>query len=108
VTSHAAQGKTFDRVIVSVPIESFSQANEAQFYVSMSRAREAMHLFTDSKAALREAVAKPSSRLSPLELILDQTNAARAQGARAFSHSRAVEQLRQQESRQNQQRTVER
>jgi ATP-dependent exoDNAse (exonuclease V) alpha subunit len=69
VTSHAAQAQTVDEVIVSVPIDSFSQANEAQFYVSMSRGREAMHLFTDSKVALREAVTRSSSRLSPLELI---------------------------------------
>jgi len=33
------------------------------------RGREAMHLFTDSKVALREAVTRPSARLSPLELI---------------------------------------
>jgi len=39
------------------------QANEAQFYVSMSRGREAMHLFADSKVALREAVTRPSSGL---------------------------------------------
>lgn len=71
VTSHAAQGKTVDQVIVSVPVKSFSQANDAQFYVSMSRARSAMHLFTDSKVALREAVTKPSSRLSPWELITE-------------------------------------
>jgi hypothetical protein len=69
VTSHASQGKTVDQVIVSVPVESFSQANEAQFYVSMSRARKSMHLFTDSKVALREAVARKSARLSPWELI---------------------------------------
>jgi ATP-dependent exoDNAse (exonuclease V) alpha subunit len=69
VTSHAAQAQTVDEVIVSVPVDSFSQANEAQFYVSMSRGREAMHLFTDSKVALREAVTRPSARLSPLELI---------------------------------------
>jgi hypothetical protein len=69
VTSHASQGKTVDQVIVSVPVESFSQANEAQFYVSMSRARKAMHLFTDSKVALREAVARKSARLSAWELI---------------------------------------
>jgi hypothetical protein len=69
VTSHASQGKTVDHVIVSVPVSSFSQANEAQFYVSMSRARSAMHLFTDSNVALREAVTKPSSRVSPWELI---------------------------------------
>jgi hypothetical protein len=97
VTSHAAQGKTVDQVIVSVPIESFSQANEAQIYVSMSRAREAMHLFTDSKAALKEAVTKPSSRLSPLELILDQTNTARSQGESVYLRSRGAQQSRQRE-----------
>ena len=32
VTSHAAQGKTVDQVIASVPVRAFSQANEAQFY----------------------------------------------------------------------------
>jgi hypothetical protein len=70
VTSHASQGKTVAQVIVSVPIQSFSQANEAEFYVSMSRARKAMHLFTDSKVALREAVTRKSARLSPWELIV--------------------------------------
>jgi hypothetical protein len=69
VTSHASQGKTVDQVIVSVPVAAFNQTNEAQFYVSMSRARHAMHLYTDSKAALKEAVMRPSERLSPLELV---------------------------------------
>jgi hypothetical protein len=68
VTSHASQGKTVAQVIVSVPVDSFSQANEAQFYVSMSRARKTMHLFTDSKIALREAVTRKSARISPWEL----------------------------------------
>jgi ATP-dependent exoDNAse (exonuclease V) alpha subunit len=69
VTSHASQGKTVDQVIVSVPVRSFTHANDAQFYASMSRARHAMYLFTDSKAALREAVCRPSERLSPWELL---------------------------------------
>ena len=69
VTSHASQGKTVDQVVVSVPVAAFSQTNEAQFYVSMSRARHAMHLYTDSKVALKEAVMRPSERLSPLELL---------------------------------------
>jgi hypothetical protein len=69
VTSHASQGKTVAQVIVSVPVESLSQANEAQFYVSMSRARKAMHLFTDSKVTLRAAATRKSARLSPWELI---------------------------------------
>jgi hypothetical protein len=49
VTSHASQAKTVDQVIASVPVRSFSQANEAQFYVSMSRARWEMHVFTDTR-----------------------------------------------------------
>jgi len=69
VTSHASQAKTVDQVIVSVPVRAFSQANEAQFYVSMSRARFAMHVFTDSKVALRDAVTRPSKRLSSWELL---------------------------------------
>jgi ATP-dependent exoDNAse (exonuclease V) alpha subunit len=69
VTSHASQGKTVDQVIVSVPVSVFSQANEVQFYVSMSRARVAMHLYTDSRPALKEAVMRPSRRLSPSELV---------------------------------------
>jgi hypothetical protein len=69
VTSHASQGKTVDQVIVSVPVSAFSQANEAQFYVSMSRARTSMHVCTDSKVALKEAVTPPGERLSPCEMI---------------------------------------
>src|SRR5690349_4517720 len=69
VTSHSSQGKTVDQVIVSVPVRSFSQVNEAQCYVSMSRARSAIYLFTDSKVALPEAVARPSKRLSSWELL---------------------------------------
>ena len=34
----------------------------------MSRARPAMDLYTDSKAALKETVMRPSERLSPFEL----------------------------------------
>jgi conjugative relaxase-like TrwC/TraI family protein len=100
VTSHAAQGKTVDHVIVSVPIESFSQVNEAQFYVSMSRAREAMYLFTNSKAALREAVTRPSSRLSPVELVMSPAGAQQMQGASAY--------LRQREARRSQEQEIER
>jgi ATP-dependent exoDNAse (exonuclease V) alpha subunit len=69
VTSHASQAKTVDLVIASVPVRAFSQANEAQFYVTMSRARWAMHVFTDSKIALRDAIARSSKRLSSWELL---------------------------------------
>jgi hypothetical protein len=71
VTSHASQAKTVDQIIVSLPVRVFSQANEAQFYVSMSRARTAMQVFTDSKVALRDAVSRPSKRLSYWELFAE-------------------------------------
>jgi ATP-dependent exoDNAse (exonuclease V) alpha subunit len=72
VTSHASQGKTVDQVIASAPVSSFSQVNQAQFYVSMSRGRQAMHLFTDSKDALKQAVCRTAERLSPSEIALTQ------------------------------------
>jgi hypothetical protein len=55
-------------------MEAIRQAleNEAQFYVSISRARWAMHIFTDSKVALREAVTRPSKRLSSWEYFGDK------------------------------------
>src|ERR1700736_120474 len=81
VTSHPSQAKTVDQVIASVPVRAFSQANEAQFYVSMSRARWAMHVFTDSKVALRDAVTRPSKRLSSWELL----NLAASNGCWRFS-----------------------
>jgi hypothetical protein len=74
VTSYAAQGKTVDHVIVSVPVAAFSKASEAHFYVSISRARASVHLFTDSKVALKEAVTRPSERLSPYEVISKDGN----------------------------------
>lgn len=54
---------------MSALVEAFSQVNQAQLYVSMSRARHAMHLFTDCKAALHEAVVRPSERVSALALV---------------------------------------
>jgi conjugative relaxase-like TrwC/TraI family protein len=95
VTSHASQAKTVDQVIVSVPVRAFSQANEAQFYVSMSRARWAMHVFTDSKVALRDAVTRPSKRLSSWELLnlAEKDRALKAE----LDRQRAKEQARQKE-----------
>ncbi|HTD15910.1 MAG TPA: AAA family ATPase [Chthoniobacterales bacterium] len=108
ITSHAAQGKTVDQVIVSVPTESFSHANEAQFYVSMSRARESMHLFTDSKIALREAVTRPSSRMSAFELVTDQTAIDRLHSASRYLRGRAPGQPQPQQARQTQETIHER
>jgi hypothetical protein len=101
------QWEVAGRVSCSQVVVRRGQANEAQFYVSMSRAREAMHLFTDSKAALREAVTRPSSRLSPWELITDQTAIERLQSASRYLRAAAAEQTQREQARQAE-RTMER
>ncbi|MGE3424818.1 MAG: MobF family relaxase [Dehalococcoidia bacterium] len=69
VTSHASQGKTVDHVFIAQSSQSFAASGREQFYVSASRAREQVQLFTDSKAELLEAVSHGDERLSATELV---------------------------------------
>lgn len=69
VTSHASQGKTFDRVIVGQSSQSFPASSREQFYVSASRGRERVVVFTDDKAELLHAVSRSDERLSGTELL---------------------------------------
>jgi conjugative relaxase-like TrwC/TraI family protein len=69
VTSHASQGSTVDQVLIALGSESLAAANRQQFYVSVSRGREAVRLYTDDKEALEEAVKSDGSRLSAIELL---------------------------------------
>lgn len=71
MTSHASQGKTVDRVFISQTADSIGASNEQQFYVSASRARESMTLYTDEKETLLGAVSKSDERVSATELIND-------------------------------------
>jgi hypothetical protein len=72
VTSHASQGKTVDVPLVALGSESFAAANREQLYVSLSRGRENVRLYTDDKAAMLDAVKGSSARLSATELMGDQ------------------------------------
>jgi conjugative relaxase-like TrwC/TraI family protein len=69
VTSHASQGKTVDAVLIAMGNESLSAASREQFYVSISRGREWVRLYTDDKASMMEAVQKSGARLSATELM---------------------------------------
>lgn len=69
VTSHASQGSTVDKVLVALGTESLAAANRQQFYVSVSRGREAVRLYTDDKAAVMDAVRSNAARLSATELM---------------------------------------
>ena len=72
VTSHASQGKTVDVPLVALGSESFAAANREQLYVSLSRGREAVRLYTDDKAAMLDAVQSSGARLSATELMGEQ------------------------------------
>jgi hypothetical protein len=67
VTSHAAQGKTVDEVMVVASSRSLPAVHQEQFYVSISRARDACRVFTDDAEQLRSHVTHSSARLAAIE-----------------------------------------
>jgi ATP-dependent exoDNAse (exonuclease V) alpha subunit len=67
VTSHAAQGKTVDEVLVVASSRSLPAINQEQFYVSISRGRERCQIFTDDSDLLRLHVTRSSARLAAVE-----------------------------------------
>jgi conjugative relaxase-like TrwC/TraI family protein len=69
VTSHASQGKTVDRVFVGQSSQSFAASSREQFYVSASRGREQVVIFTDDKDELLHAVERSDERLTGTELV---------------------------------------
>jgi len=68
VTSHVSQGKTVDRVFIAQSADSFPASSREQFYVSVSRGREKVTIYTDDKTALKESIWKSGTRLSATEL----------------------------------------
>jgi hypothetical protein len=67
VTSHAAQGKTVDEVLLVASSRSLPAINQEQFYVSISRGRERCQVFTDDAEMLRSHVTHSSARLAAVE-----------------------------------------
>ncbi|MEP1305108.1 MAG: MobF family relaxase [Balneola sp.] len=73
ITSYASQGKTVDRVLIAQPSATFPASNMKQFYVSVSRGREAVKIYTDDKKDLLQTIHKEGDRMSVHELeALDQ------------------------------------
>jgi hypothetical protein len=64
ITSHASQCRTVDQVVV-LP----DGADAKSCYVSLSRARHAMHVYTRDKKGLRESVMHPGERTSVWEIV---------------------------------------
>jgi len=69
VTSHAAQGKTVDEVLVVASSRSLTAINQQQFYVSISRGRERCQVFTDDKDLLRSHVTHSNARVAAVEVV---------------------------------------
>jgi len=67
ITSHASQCRTVDQVVV-LP----DGADAKGWYVSLSRARAMMHVYTRNKASLRQSVMQPGERKSVWELVKDE------------------------------------
>lgn len=68
VTSHAAQGKTTDEILVVASSRSLPAVSQEQFYVSISRGRERCQVFTDDTELLRSHVTRSSARLAAVEV----------------------------------------
>ncbi len=71
ITSFASQGKTVDRVLLAVSSLSFAATGKEQFYVSASRGRERVTVFTDDRNALRMAIQRSDPKTSATELVRD-------------------------------------
>jgi len=81
VTSYASQSKSVDCAFVAESSESFRAADRQQFYVSASRFKQALTIYTDDKLELLDAVSKSSARPSATDLVKGQIPGTLAQAA---------------------------
>jgi conjugative relaxase-like TrwC/TraI family protein len=69
VTSYGSQSKGVDCVFIAESSESFRAADREQFYVSASRFKQALTIYTDDKQELLAAVRKSSHRPAASDLV---------------------------------------
>lgn len=69
ITSYASQGKSVAEVFIYQPAVTFGATDAKQFYVSMSRAKQKAHLYTDDKAELFNHINSDGDRQSAIELL---------------------------------------
>src|SRR5262249_4374132 len=67
-TSFGSQGRTVQRVLLGMSAASLPATNQEQMYVSASRGRERLMLYTDSKEAVRDAIQRTSQKRAALDL----------------------------------------
>lgn len=69
VTSYASQGKTVDEVFIYQPAATFPATDAKQFYVSISRGRDAARVYTDNRQDLLHHASEAGDRKSAIELV---------------------------------------
>ena len=67
-TSHSTQSKSVRDVLVAQSADSFLASSREQFYVSVSRGKETIRIYTDSRRELEAAVGYSSTRQAGVEL----------------------------------------
>jgi conjugative relaxase-like TrwC/TraI family protein len=68
-TSHSSQGKTVDHVLIAQGAMSFGATSREQFYVSVSRGKTGISIYTDNKQELKEAVQRSGERKTAAEVV---------------------------------------
>ncbi len=85
LTSHASQGKTVDHVLIAENSASaHSSGSLKQGYVSLSRGRESVRIYTDDRQAVEAAWTNTGERLSALDLLAQQRRANRRYSVRGM------------------------
>jgi conjugative relaxase-like TrwC/TraI family protein len=106
-TSHAAQGRTVDWVLIAQGVNSLPAASAEQVYVSVSRGRYGVRLYTDDRSTLLQALSQSATRRTATELLGAEAGpsysrdiAERLQRLRQYRSERPIESGRQRESTQ--------
>lgn len=108
-TSHAAQGKSVDRVLVSQSSASVAAASAEQLYVSVSRGKHGVTIYTDDRQALIDSIRRQSARHAAIEVAdanarisperQRQQHRLMLQRLRQYEHRRAMQQTKARETR---------
>jgi hypothetical protein len=68
-TSHMNQGADADFVLMDQSRSAFGATNARQFYVSVTRGKKGVRIYTDAKGELAERIRRCNARMSATELL---------------------------------------
>lgn len=107
-TSHSSQGKTADVVLIAQSAQSLAASSMEQFYVSVSRGREQVRIYTDDKEGLREAIGRSGQRLSATELVGDKQPEPARERRRTRKYRRVIARRNRTRQRKDYEQTMDR